>query len=334
MPVFTKILLKTKISGTVQPEEVDRREIVFGDDERSFFIKTYRTGLLSKFARLDDNIVTDENTWSAEKILSAISEYGASPATVSDRVIGEVPSGTIDGVNVRFETSRRFKAFTLEVFYNGLRLKRNSDFILDTETHKHFELTFAPEPGEDTDTHDTIIVNYYVYDSVANPEPVVGEVPTGLIDGVNSVYETDEPFIQYTLSVFMNGLRLKSGLDYTVDSFQQFTMIYPPEEEDSLIVDYFKLNAGGTGGFTDGTVDPIGGSTGTNQVIYVVPTTIDGGILGDPQTIGIDPTLIGEEEEYTKIVCSKVCNVADGGILGDPTDNPCEVVQCLVGEEI
>lgn len=64
----------------------------------------------------------------------------------------------------------------------------------------------------------------------------VAEVPSGDIDGVNMDYTTAGNF--GNLWVFLNGLRMNPGSDYTVTGSDTFTFAYPPQTGDTLIVDY------------------------------------------------------------------------------------------------
>jgi hypothetical protein len=66
----------------------------------------------------------------------------------------------------------------------------------------------------------------------------VGETPDGFIDGVNKDYFTDYNFPGNSLWVYLNGLRQKSGLDYTIISGNNFSMTDAPLPGDMLTVDY------------------------------------------------------------------------------------------------
>jgi len=71
---------------------------------------------------------------------------------------------------------------------------------------------------------------------------VENELPTGLIDGLNSSYSTEFKFQAGTLKVYLNGLRLVSGIgnDYTITDNQNFVMNYTPLTGDMLLVDYLR----------------------------------------------------------------------------------------------
>jgi|SRR6185437_3633923 len=69
---------------------------------------------------------------------------------------------------------------------------------------------------------------------------VNGEIPSGVIDGTNTVFITANPFKTSTLAIFLNGVKLMNNVDYTLNIPQQFTLNSPPVVGDSLRIDYLK----------------------------------------------------------------------------------------------
>jgi len=69
---------------------------------------------------------------------------------------------------------------------------------------------------------------------------VNGEIPSGALDGVNTVYTTSNPFKTSTLSVYFNGVKLMANVDYFVNIPQQFTLVSAPLSTDYIRVDYLK----------------------------------------------------------------------------------------------
>ena len=65
---------------------------------------------------------------------------------------------------------------------------------------------------------------------------VVGEVPTGLINGSNQNYSTADDFV--FLWVFKNGVRQALTTDYTIIGADTFQMVSAPLTGDTLLVDY------------------------------------------------------------------------------------------------
>lgn len=65
---------------------------------------------------------------------------------------------------------------------------------------------------------------------------VLGEVPTGAIDGSNRFYTTAGAF--NALEVFLNGLRLQEAIDYETLSSTTFSLFEIPIVGDTLVIDY------------------------------------------------------------------------------------------------
>lgn len=65
---------------------------------------------------------------------------------------------------------------------------------------------------------------------------ILEEIPTGAVDGVNQDYTTAHNFQK--LWVYLNGLRMRVGVDYTLTDAHTFHFLYPPSTGDSLLVDY------------------------------------------------------------------------------------------------
>jgi hypothetical protein len=69
---------------------------------------------------------------------------------------------------------------------------------------------------------------------------VNGEIPSGALDGTNTLFATVNPFKFSTLSVYLNGVKLMLGIDYTLLMPQQFTLVSAPSSTDYIRVDYLK----------------------------------------------------------------------------------------------
>lgn len=69
---------------------------------------------------------------------------------------------------------------------------------------------------------------------------VIGEVPSGAINGTNKNFATASNFLAGTLAVYLNGVRQKLGLDFTAGINNTFQMTDAPITGDILTVDYFK----------------------------------------------------------------------------------------------
>ncbi len=70
---------------------------------------------------------------------------------------------------------------------------------------------------------------------------VYGEVPLGLVNGVNTLYEIQNAFVPFTTLVYYNGVRQKHGAlsDYTEIGFNQLVFNFPPKKG-GIMVDYIK----------------------------------------------------------------------------------------------
>lgn len=74
------------------------------------------------------------------------------PGSSADFVIGETPTGAIDGSNATFQTAYDFVPESVEVYLNGLALKRIDEF--NTSGTRQIILLISPNAGE------TILVDY------------------------------------------------------------------------------------------------------------------------------------------------------------------------------
>lgn len=81
----------------------------------------------------------------------AVTETITGEAISYTNVVGETPTGTIDGVNKEFTIAHTPIANTFKLYFNGLRQKETSDFTLSGTT-----ITFVEAPMEGTN----ILVDY------------------------------------------------------------------------------------------------------------------------------------------------------------------------------
>jgi hypothetical protein len=72
------------------------------------------------------------------------------------------------------------------------------------------------------------------------PPAVWGETPTGGINGINRSYTTAKPYTPSFLAVFLNGLRMRPGVDYIETGNQSFQFFDAPLLGDSLSIDYIQ----------------------------------------------------------------------------------------------
>ncbi len=72
---------------------------------------------------------------------------------------------------------------------------------------------------------------------------VFNEIPSGLIDSLNSVFATAAPYETGTLCLYRNGIRQIPVNDYTEIDATQFKFVIPPDAgppADTLLIDYLK----------------------------------------------------------------------------------------------
>ena len=142
--------------------------------------------------------------------------------------ISETPAGDVDGINTAFNFSEIPVAGSLLVFLNGQRQKYGIDYTLPAGV-----LTFATAPF----TGDIITADYkYNAPGVVR---VIDAAYTGEIDGDNTDFVLSvEPVAVY---VYLNGSRLKGGVDYTFASYT-VSLTTAPYPGDILIIDIEYVN--------------------------------------------------------------------------------------------
>jgi len=80
-----------------------------------------------------------------------VDSTGGGTLTPSNFVFNEVPSGTVDGVNVTFTLANTPTVGTVQLYLNGLRQKVTVDYTITTDT---ITMTTAPL------TNDLLITDY------------------------------------------------------------------------------------------------------------------------------------------------------------------------------
>lgn len=103
--------------------------------------------------------------------------------------------------------------------------------------------TTTATPGDDSTK---IATTEFVTDAIAAAIPgivtleVYNEFPTGVIDGINTVYTTVNDFEPDTTRLYLNGIRQRLGADYLETGLNEITFDEPPVVLDGLIIDYVK----------------------------------------------------------------------------------------------
>lgn len=102
------------------------------------------------FHRIDEDNIYFRNDANTVWILIG----GSGIITTLTVIFGEVPSETIDGVNVNFTTSVDYVSGSLRVYQNGLRLKEGASNDYITTGTNGIQFNDAPETG------DILIIDY------------------------------------------------------------------------------------------------------------------------------------------------------------------------------
>jgi len=154
---------------------------------------------------------------------------------LSTYVLGEVPSGTVNGSNTVFTTSQPFTS--IEVFKNGVRMKAGgADYTVTNTT----TITFVTAPVTGT----VLVVNYIAGNQmmiVGSNSLITGETPTGLVNGSNATFNVlQSSYIGASLEVFVNGINQKRVTHFTETSpgTGQFTLSDAPSTGDDIMVSY------------------------------------------------------------------------------------------------
>jgi len=71
---------------------------------------------------------------------------------------------------------------------------------------------------------------------------VIGEVPSGTIDGSNKIFTTAYNVFGTAIDVYLNGLLQKRGDDYTFTSPNTITFVTAPPSGSNLLCDYIKAS--------------------------------------------------------------------------------------------
>lgn len=142
----------------------------------------------------------------------AESEIGTGGGGATTLVQGEVPAGTVNGVNTVFTTAAAFVTGSLRVYKNGIRLKGGgADY---TENIQGFTMVTPPATGT------VLLCDYNTQSGVTASDAssfIYNETPAGAVNGVNKTFTAAFPYIGGTLQVFRDGQKMKPGAsnDYT-----------------------------------------------------------------------------------------------------------------------
>lgn len=97
---------------------------------------------------------------------------------------------------------------------------------------------FAPQ---DNSTSISVAAKGIKGDPETSANMVIGEVPTGLINGSNATFTTANPFVAGTVEVFVNGLRQTIIVDFNTSGNNTIQLIFSPLTGEVITVNYIKL---------------------------------------------------------------------------------------------
>lgn len=125
-------------------------------------------------------------------------------------IVREVPAGVVDGVNAVFTLSNTPAAGTEHIWRNGQlqNLGGGNDYTIVGNT-----VTFAVAP-----LVGSILLSSYLTAAAMNPSRATREVPTGVVNGINTVFSLSNTPIAGSEWVFQNGVLQNVGIsnDYTI----------------------------------------------------------------------------------------------------------------------
>ncbi len=159
---------------------------------------------------------------------------GGSSSSGTGFIDAEIPGGTLDGVNATFTLANIPNPSTSTAVYrNGLLLKQTGDYNITTNSIL-FVTGAIPQPA------DSLLVSYRIGVTIPGVGFVDGETPGGAVDGVNTSFTLAQtPMPAASLAVYRNGMRIRSGLDYTsTGSSITFVANYIPQIGDVLQCSY------------------------------------------------------------------------------------------------
>lgn len=166
------------------------------------------------------------STVDGDRLVVPVDLYGGTATSVTS-VIGEVPSGTVNGVNVTFTLAYTPSTSAVGIYLNGARQKEDDDYTRSGGT-----LTFSTAPP----TGSALLADYK-RSGASSTTIVSGEVPTGSVDGANDTFTVANTPTSNSTAVYLGGSRMKESDDYTV-SGATITFTTPPHSGSNILVDY------------------------------------------------------------------------------------------------
>ncbi len=158
------------------------------------------------------------------------SSSGSGPTFVD----GEVPTGSLNGVNAAFLLGNiPSPATSVYLYRNGLLMRQGTDYSL-TNSAVTFGPLSLPQPN------DILLASYRMGTNSSAVVFVDGEIPSGTVDGSNTAFTLSlAPNPPASLQLYRNGIHLRSTLDYTASGASiVFVPGQAPRPGDVLVTSY------------------------------------------------------------------------------------------------
>lgn len=192
-------------------------------------------------------------------------------------VFNEIPSGLINSLNTIYTLIATPYVNSEQVYLNGIRQVKTSDFTLIGNS---IVFSYAPI------ALDNLLIDYEKddYGGLKN------QILSGSINGTNTSFALPEIPITDTEKIFLNGIRLKPTVDYTITG-KNINMLTAPITGDILKADYLT-----TANANYITNSPFSGAINGTNVTYTVSNPILNSQLylnGIRQKLNSDYTVLG-----------------------------------------
>lgn len=205
------------------------------------------TGVSGTAIDTDGTLAANSDTKLASQ--KAVKTYVDTKAGTNSLIRNEVPGGTINSVNVTFTLASTPASGSLRLYRNGTRLKLTDDYTLSGTT---ITMVSAPITGSN------LLADYEttssVY-SVGTNSIIVGEVPSGSVNGSNATFTLARAYIGGSVEVMINGIAQARTTHFTETTPASgiITMGDAPLTGDIITVNYqYNLNPSSNADTVDG----------------------------------------------------------------------------------
>lgn len=195
----------------------------------------------------EDNMASDSATQLATQ--QSIKAYVDNKAGVNSLIRNEVPGGSVNSSNVTFTLASTPASGSLRLYKNGVRLKITDDYTISGLT-----ITMVSAPATGTKLLADYETTSSVY-SVGTNSIIVGEVPSGSVNGSNATFTLARAYIAGSLEVMINGIAQARTTHFTETTPASgiFTMGDAPLTGDIITVNYqYNLNPSSNADTVDG----------------------------------------------------------------------------------